>query len=97
MELHSAELCSTDENKESLKKHNDVFNVIRDKIKEINSDECDYEKDYMKIKFDFDDNVTLNKPLNFHNMTITIRSVFKEDGNLYQQVSLDDAFYELSS
>ena len=97
MELHSAELCSTDENKESLKKYNDVFNVIRDKIKEINSDECDYEKDYMKIKFDFDDNVTLNKPLNFHNMTITIRSVFKEDGNLYQQVSLDDAFYELSS
>ena len=97
MELHSAELCSTDENKESLKKYNDVFNVIRDKIKEINSDECDYEKDYMKIKFDFDDNVTLNKPLNFHNMTITIRSVFKEDGNLYQQVSLDDTFYELSS
>ena len=25
-----------------LKKHNDVFNGIRDKIKEINSDEFDY-------------------------------------------------------
>ena len=35
---------STDEN-------NNVFNGIRDKIKEINSNECDYEKDYMKIKF----------------------------------------------
>ena len=43
---------STDENKELLKKYNDVFNGIRDKIKEINSDECDYEKDYLKIKFD---------------------------------------------
>ena len=56
---------STVENKELLKKYN-VFNGIRDKIKEINSDECDYEKDYMKIKFNSDDNLPLNKPLKFH-------------------------------
>ena len=42
---------SADENKELLKNSNDVFNGIRDKIKEINNNECDYEKDYMKIKF----------------------------------------------
>ena len=36
---------STDENKELLKKYNDVFNRIRDKIKERNSDKCDYKKD----------------------------------------------------
>ena len=53
---------STDENKELLKKYNDVFNGIRDKIKEVCSDECDYEKDYMKIKFNSDDNLPLNKP-----------------------------------
>ena len=51
---------STDENKELLKKYNDVFNGIRDKIKEINSNECDYEKDYMKIKFNSDDDLPLN-------------------------------------
>ena len=33
--------CSTDENKELLKKYNDVFNGIRDKIKEVSIDECD--------------------------------------------------------
>ena len=49
----------------------------------------------MKIKFNSDDNLPLNKPLNFHNMTITIRSVFKEDGKLYPQVFLYDALYEL--
>ena len=76
-----------DQNKELLKKCH-VFNAIRDKIKEINSDGCDYEKEYMKIKFNSDDNLPLNKPLNFHNMTITIRSVFKEDGKLYPQVFL---------
>ena len=87
---------STDENKELLKKYNDVFNGIRDKIKEISSGECDYEKDYMKIKFNCDYNLPLNKPLKFHMMTIIIRSVFDEDGKLYLQVFLDDALYELS-
>ena len=87
---------STDENKELLKKYNDVFNGIRDKIKEVSSDECDYEKDYMKIKFNSDDDLPLNKQLKFHNMTITIRSVFEEDGKLYPQVFLDDTLYELN-
>ena len=68
-----------------------------DKIKEISNDDCDYEKDYMKTKFNSDDNLPLNKPLNLHNMTITIRSVFKEDGKLYPQVFLDHTLYELSS
>ena len=45
---------STDENKELLKKYNDVFNGIRNKIKKISGDECDYEKDCMKIKFNSD-------------------------------------------
>ena len=61
---------STDENKELLKKYNDVFNGIRDKIKEINSNECDYEKDYMKIKFNSDDDLPLSKQLKFHNYKI---------------------------
>ena len=86
---------STDENKELLKKYNDVFNGIRDKIKEKSSGECDYEKDYIKIKFNSDDNLQLNKPLKFHNMTITIRSVFEDDGKLYPQVFLDGTLYEL--
>ena len=89
MELHS-----TEENKELLKKCNDVFNGIRNKIKKISGDECDYEKDYMKIKFDSDDDLPLNKELKFYNMVITIRSVFEEDGKLYPEVSLDDTLYE---
>ena len=68
---------SIDENKELLKKYNDVFNGIMSKIKEVHNDECDYEKDSMKIKFNSDVNWPLNKPLNFHNMTITIKSFFK--------------------
>ena len=51
----------------------------------------------MKIKFNSDDNLPLNKQLKFQNMTITIRSVFEENGKLYPQVFLDDTFYELSA
>ena len=66
------------------------------KIKEVSDDERDYEKENMNIKFNSDDNIPLNKPLKFHNMTITVRSVFKEDGKLYPKVFLDDTLYELS-
>ena len=88
---------SANENKKLLKKWNDVFNGIRDKIKAINgSKENDYENNYMKIKFNSDDDLPLNKPLKFRLVTITIRSVFKEDGKLYLQVFLDDALYKLN-
>ena len=43
----------------------------------------------MKVKFDTDDNLPLNKTLKLHNMTLIIRSVFEEDGKFYLQVYLD--------
>ena len=93
----SMELHSTEQNKELPKKHDDVFNGIRDKIQEINSNECDYEKDYTKIKFNSDDYLPLNKSLKFCLMTITIRSVFEEDGKLYPQVFLDDRIRQINN
>ena len=35
----------------------------------------------MKIKFNSDDDISLNKALKFDNITITIRSVFEEEVN----------------
>ena len=87
---------STDENKDLLKKCNDVWSGIKNKIEAISSDQWDYEKDCMKIKFNSDDDLPLNKSLKFHNMTIIIRSVFEEDGKPYPQVFLDDTLYELN-
>ena len=84
-----------DENKTLLKRYEDVFNGIMDKIKEINDDWLEYSKYYMKIKFSSDDNLPLKKPLNFYQMTITIRCVFSEDNKLYPQVFLDGALYSL--
>ena len=79
-----------------LKKYADVWDEIKNKIKVTNGDkQNDYGKDYMKIKFNSDDDLLLNKLLKFHLMTIIIRCVFSEDGKFYPQLFLDDTLYEL--
>ena len=81
--------------KRSIKKYADVWNGIKNKIKAINGDECGYGEDYMKIKFNSDDHLPLNKLLKFNLMTITIRCVFSEGVKLYPQLVLDDTLYDL--
>ena len=84
-----------DENKELLKRYDDVFDRLIDEIKKIHDDCLGYTKDYTKIKFNSDDNLPLNKPLKFYQMTVTIRCVFSEKNKLYPQVFLDEALYSL--
>ena len=87
---------STDENKELLKKYNDVWDWIKNKIEEVSSDEYDYEKGYIKIKLNSDNDLPLKKPLKSYLITRTIRFVFEEDGKLYPKVFLDDTLYKLN-
>ena len=49
----------------------------------------------MKLKFDSDDNLPLNKILEFRVLTITIRNIFEKDGKYYPQIFLDDCLYEI--
>ena len=60
--------------KELLKKYNHAWNGIRNKIEEVSSGKCDYEKDYMKIRFNSDDDLPLDKPfqkaMSFNNVAV---------------------------
>ena len=49
----------------------------------------------MKVQFNSDDNLPLNKRLKLPNLTIIVRSVFQEDNKFYPQVFLDECWYEL--
>ena len=49
----------------------------------------------MKIKFNSDDNLLLNKILKLHNLTVIARSVFQEDNKYYPQIFLDECLYGL--
>ena len=89
-------LDSTNKNKKVLTKYTELWVGTKNEIETINGSKVgEYGKDFMKIKFDTDDNLPLNKTLKLHNMTIVIRSVFEEDGKFYPQVYLDECLYEL--
>ena len=49
----------------------------------------------MKIKFNTDDNIPLNKIIYFPTVTIIIRSVTQKDGKYYPQLFLDECLYEV--
>ena len=87
---------SLNENKALLKKYIDIWDGVKSKIKAVNDgEENNYGKDYIKIKFNSDDDLPLKRPLKFHAMAIIIRSVFEEGHKFYPQVFLDDCLYEL--
>ena len=49
----------------------------------------------MKIKFDSDDDLPLNKTTDIHIMTIVVRAVFHENNKYYPQFFLDEFLYGL--
>ena len=54
-----------------------------------------YDKDYMRIKFESNDNLPTDKIVNICLAAIIIRSVFAQNGKYYPQLFLDSALYEL--
>ena len=87
---------STDENKEVLEKYTEVWDGIKNEIETINGGKKgEYDKDFIKIKFNSDNNLPLDKPLKLHLLAIIARCVFEEDSKFYSQLYLDECLYEL--
>ena len=54
----------TDSNRKALKKYAEIWSGTKDQIKQINGNKLgEYGKDYVKIKFNSDDDFSLNKQL----------------------------------
>ena len=49
----------------------------------------------MKIKFNLDDELRLNKTIEFPSITIVVRAIFYESNKYYAQVFLDECLYKL--
>ena len=90
-------LIISSENVDTMQKYQEVFDRIKEIIKKINdySQPIKYDDNYMKIKFNTDDNIPLNKIIYFPKITIIIRSVTKKDGKYYPQLFLDEYLYEV--
>ena len=64
-----------------LEKYKKLWDEIKYHIQTTNAGRSgENEKDYMKIKFNSDDDLLLNKMLKLRMLTIIVRSVFEEDG-----------------
>ena len=87
--------ASTDKNKEVLENYTELWDKIKSLIKKISDKPGNYDEKYIKIKFNSDDNLPLNKIRKLHNLTIIVRSVFEEDSKYYSQIFLDECLYEL--
>ena len=89
-------LDDIDENKEVSKKYEEFWDGIKKEIETINGGKkIEYEKDFKKIRFESNDDLSMNKPKKLLLLTIIIRCVFSEDDKFYPQLFLDDALYEL--
>ena len=65
---------------DNISKNVQVFAGIKHHINKIDKSDGEYDKDYIKIKFLSDDDISLDKMLYFQTVTIIIRCVFKQNG-----------------
>ena len=87
--------ASTDKNKEALENFTELWDEIKYQIKMIGGNKpIEYGKDFMKIRFESDDDLPLGKILSIPVCIIIVGSVFQENNNYYPQVHLHEYLYE---
>ena len=69
-------LVPTNDSKEKIIKCEEFWNKIRDLIRSITKNSDDYEEKYIKIKFNSDDKLPLNKTIEIPIMIIVVRAIF---------------------
>ena len=57
-------------------------------------DIIEYDKDYMKMKFESNNIFPTDKDVNIHMATIIIKAIFAQNGKYYPQLFLDDGLYK---
>ena len=78
-----------------LGKYSEIWNGIKDCIEKINNNKLgEYDKNYMKIKFNSDEDIPLNKQLNFPTITSIIRYISEKVG-IILRAFLVECLYEV--
>ena len=76
------------------KKLVDILESIKNKITEKTWDALEYDKDYMKIKFESNNIFPTDKRVDIHLATIIIRATFVHNNKCYPQLFLNDGLYK---
>ena len=88
-------LVLSNECKEKTKKYEKLWNKVRDLNRSITKNSGDDDEKYMKVKFNSDDKLPLNKAIEIPSMIVVVRAVFHENNKYYLQVFLDARLIEL--
>ena len=76
--------------KKKEKKYEELSSKIRDLIRLIDKNSDDYDEKYMKIKFNSDDKIPLNKTIEIPSMIIVVKAAFHENNKYYLQFCLHE-------
>ena len=87
-------LVPTSENKAKIKRYEELWSKIRDLIRSVTKNSDDYDEKYIKIKFNLDNELFLNKMIETLSMTIVVRTIFLENNKYYLQVVLNECLYK---
>ena len=79
------------------KKYEELWIKIRDLIRSITESSDDYDGKNMKIKFNSDHELPLNKTVEIPTITVVVRAIFlhNKDNKYYPQIFLDECLYEI--
>ena len=69
------------------KTHEELLSKIRELISSITKSTNDYFEEYMRIKFNSNDELPLNKMIEIHSIIIVFRAVIQENNKYYLHVS----------
>ena len=69
------------------KTHEELLSKIRELISSITKSTNDYFEEYMRIKFNSNDELPLNKMIEIHSIIIVFRAVIQETNKYYPRVS----------
>ena len=79
------------------KKYEELWIKIRDLIRSVTESSDDYDGKNMKIKFNSDHELPLNKTVEIPTITVVVRAIFldNKDNKYYPQIFLDECLYEI--
>ena len=72
-------LVPTNESKKKIKLYEELWIKIRDLVRSITKNTDNYDEKYIKIKFNLDDELPLNKTIEIPSITIVFRIIFHEN------------------
>ena len=81
--------------KKKINKYKELWIKIRDLFRSVTKISNDYDKKYIKIKFNSDDELSLNRTIEVSIKIIVARVVFHESNKYYPKVFLDECLYKI--